>query len=201
MNLLRESELPFKIKRKDRPKIIYRPKRIHRHGNFAAYYPKRQVVEVYASQGKARSAGRDLSVIIEHEIAHHQIMDRRRLVRNGYHYNDFIDLVDMEMQADILAYHRTGKVSFDTKKDFAYSGVIIGLLNLYTKEDDAESTPMQRLEYVAKIIKGLADSYREYMPAEWYASCMNTVNMMRHNKEFREDVKNRKYEKRLECEY
>ncbi len=69
---LGEEDLPFKVRRETRPRIIKRRKE-GEGGLEGAYDPEQNIIEIYKGY-------HDDPAVIEHEVIHYQLRDFRRVV-------------------------------------------------------------------------------------------------------------------------
>jgi len=149
-----EEQLPFRIKRKTVPRIVYGRK----PGNGKlGHYHKSETEQVYIAPHD-KEKGQDIEQTIAHEIAHYQLEDRRKLdVRDLEH------TAENELQADLLAYVRTGK------RENYYER----LLDLHWQLVDKLATwevPQKNKQLLAFVIlHTLMKGYERYLPPQWKA--------------------------------
>lgn len=141
---------PFKVKRYDRPKIVYKKKRPPsvEVGVVAEYSPITHIVEVYHK--------RPSKFDIEHEVAHYQLLDRRKVAEMSLR-----DEIEEEIKADIIASTRA-----PLPKD--YLPILRGhASSAMGKLQDWEVARHIKAKKVFGFIERAIKKYWKWLPTQW----------------------------------
>jgi len=144
---LEEKDLPFKVKRKDKPKIVH--KRVEpESGVIGVYHPDSHTVEMYKGATPMDT---------QHEIAHYQLHDFRR---TGEESLD--ELAEEEIQADLLAFSRTIIEPEDYKQR------LMGIIDFMKKQlEHWDADDFAKARRVAQVVTKAMLKYWRWLPPEW----------------------------------
>jgi len=146
---IKEQNLPFGIKRKDRPPILHavRPKDISTDTE-GEYSPITKKIYIYT---KALDP-----YTVEHEVAHYQLRDLRRSEETSLE-----ERAEDEIQADLLCYARIGRPK-------RYKGRANSILwNLHDKLEAWEVNEKAKRARTFQAFWVAVDKYWKWMPESW----------------------------------
>jgi hypothetical protein len=150
MRQLRESDLPFKVKRLDKPQIVHKR---NEEGNLGGDYHRSYKDKIYIyPHGKED----DIEYTETHEVAHYQLDDRRTRDEKS-----LLQRGEDEIQADLLTYARIGKPI-----DYSGRWVVIGE-NLLEYIDRWEVPLSNKKFRVLGVLQQLYNKYKSVMPKQW----------------------------------
>jgi hypothetical protein len=155
MTILTEKQLPFKVFRHDRPKITYG--KAEAKGDAGRYVPASNTIVI-----NPISKLEDKEWLIEHEIAHYQLDDRKH--PEG---STFSEVADGEMKAELLTYARLGRLPYRVggiQYDTMWHSIATNCMEWL--ED--EKTPYERKQKrVMDMLYRLKEHYKKYIPQKW----------------------------------
>jgi len=155
MTILTEKQLPFKVYRHDRPKIVY--------GNSV----KKGVVGTYEGgthtiMVNPMSKLEDKEWITEHEISHYQLDDRK-----DHEWETLSEVADEEMKAELLTYVRLGRLPYRVG-GLQNNTIWHSMADNCMQWLESEKMPHKRkLELVLSLVSRINEHYRQYIPQEW----------------------------------
>jgi hypothetical protein len=144
----KDSELPIRLIRKSLPKIhhVKRPKKMDKRIG-ANYQFRVEAVDIYT-----KPSDKDYRYDIEHEIAHHQIEDKRR------NPLEIQNLVETELLADLVTYARIGQPKNYYKR---WSGITS------MSEDMTGGEYPVNAQLFSEAIKNVAKFHWKKLPEQW----------------------------------
>lgn len=150
-----EEQLPFKVKRHNRPRIIYARKPAD-DKDLLGFYHKVYDKDTITIYPVSKEKSEDIEEIIEHEIAHYQLENRHSVDEKSLE-----ERAEGELQANLLVYSRIGK-----PKESLYLWREIGEDLL--EHIDTWKVPLEsKIKRISAILYDLKEKYRNFLPEGW----------------------------------